>query len=273
MAPLPGLASIQFIRAGKKKEIADSETPEPLHVGDELIKDYLTKIRNPDRYHPQDIVLSNNEEKLLGEVVSRLKRLSATIGYGNFAVVTFDEARLYARNYASIGDFSRAELDFLEMIYSRDASDYGFYGEKQITQLTQSIKTREIYKVPHSGNYLYRGESLRKFEAITQDLGQEVVLTSGIRGVVKQFYLFLRKADRHGGNLSLASRSLAPPGYSYHATGDFDIGQRGLGEFNFTEQFTSTHVFRRLADQGVIRYRYDRDNMLGVRYEPWHVKL
>ena len=45
----------------------------------------------------------------------------------------------------------------------------------------------------------------------------DLVLTTGVRGVVKQFYLFLRKADRANGNLSLASRSLAPPGYSAYS--------------------------------------------------------
>ncbi|MCK5517135.1 MAG: D-alanyl-D-alanine carboxypeptidase family protein, partial [Desulfobulbaceae bacterium] len=75
------------------------------------------------------------------------------------------------------------------------------------------------------------------------------------------------------GNLSLASRSLAPPGYSYHATGDFDVGQKGFGGGNFSEEFTTTPVFKRLARRGLVEYRYKRDNMLGVRYEPWHIKL
>ena len=91
--------------------------------------------------------------------------------------------------------------------------------------------------------------------------------------MVKQFYLYLNKVERHGGNLSLASRSLAPPGYSYHGTGDFDIGQMGGGKNNFSEKFIGTPVFRKLAAQGYVEYPYQRDNMLGVRYEPWHIKL
>ncbi len=65
-------------------------------------------------------------------------------------------------------------------------------------------------------------------------------LTSGVRGVAKQFILFLAKAEANGGNLSLASRSLAPPGYSYHGVGDFDVGEKDL------EQPTSAHFSPRL---------------------------
>jgi LAS superfamily LD-carboxypeptidase LdcB len=90
---------------------------------------------------------------------------------------------------------------------------------------------------------------------------------------MKQFVLFLDKACRNEGNLSLASRSLAPPGYSYHCVGDFDVGQVGLGAMNFTARFAFTEVFRQLQDLGYVRLRYGRDNMLGVRYEPWHVKV
>ena len=100
-----------------------------------------------------------------------------------------------------------------------------------------------------------------------------MVLTSGIRSVTKQFLLFLNKAYGSEGNLSLASRSLAPPGYSYHGIGDFDVGQTGLGPDNFTERFTTTSVYKRLNEQGYVRIRYPLDNMLGVRFEPWHIKV
>ena len=139
--------------------------------------------------------------------------------------------------------------------------------------MNQTINRKDLFKVPYSGNYLFKGESLEKFKRVKKNLGADLVLTSGIRGIPKQFYLFLNKAYRHGGNLSLASRSLAPPGYSYHATGDFDVGQKGFGGGNFSEKFTTTPVFRMLASEGFVEYRYKRDNMLGVRYEPWHVKL
>jgi LAS superfamily LD-carboxypeptidase LdcB len=111
------------------------------------------------------------------------------------------------------------------------------------------------------------------YEKIQKKIGQDVVLTSGIRGVMKQFLLFLNKAVSSQGNLSMASRSLAPPGYSFHGTGDFDVGKKGFGIDNFTEKFTQTRVYNQLSDLGYIKFRYDRKNDLGVRFEPWHVEV
>lgn len=242
-------------------------------VGDSHIKDYLTKIRHPNRPHRDDIVLNAHEIVLLHSVVKRLERVRYIVGYGHFCVIGFDYALRIARDFSKVGAFTREELEFMEKIYYRDASLYGFMGEKQINRIDEKINRKDIYKVPYTGNYLFRGESLRKYDLVRRNVGKELILTSGIRGLVKQFYLFLNKANRFQGNLSLASRSLAPPGYSYHATGDFDVGQKGLGGKNFTVRFTSTPVFKQLTRQGYVKYRYERDNMLGVRYEPWHIKI
>ncbi len=278
--PLDVSGVVHFISAKKKKKFAYKTNPIAAQltvpaqkVSDDKVKDYLTKIRHPDSPHADDVYLNDNEQVLLAQVVSRLQRLYRNIGYGNFGVVGFDEAVRFAQNYSVVGRFSAEELDFVEMIYYRNASVYGFYGDKRAAALTQVINKKDIYKVPYSGNYLFKGASLTKYREIKRDLGEEALLTSGIRGLIKQLYLFLNKVERHGGNLSLASRSLAPPGYSYHATGDFDIGQMGFGRNNFSEKFIGTPVFRKLADQGYVEYRYQRDNMLGVRYEPWHIKL
>jgi len=272
--PQSALSKVLLIEAGSRK-IFHSVAPD-VHippVTEANLKDYLTKIRNPDTPHPADIVLGAKDRALLASVVGRLERLSETIGYGNFGILDFDGALGFAENQAAVGAFTKAECDFLEMIYTRDAADYGFYGHKQFIRLTESINPHAIEKVSGSGNYLFKGEAVEKYVQIKRMLGEDAVLTSGIRGIVKQFHLFLNKALRHEGNLSLASRSLAPPGYSYHATGDFDIGQRGLGGANFTDIFTQTSVFKVLRERGFVEYRYNFDNMLGVRYEPWHVKL
>lgn len=237
------------------------------------IKDYLYKVRNPDIVFTDDVYLDTGEQQLLVMVLQRLERLRGHVGDGNFTTLSFDEALSIANRQVSVGQFSEQELAFMEMIYGRDAKDYGFYGAKQVTSLTQRIMPSATIKIPNSGNYLFKGESFEKYGKIRTALGEEVVLTSGIRGIVKQFYLFLNKSHRHGGNLSLASRSLAPPGYSYHGIGDFDIGQKGFGKQNFTEQFESTPVYRFLTERGYIDNRYWRDNLLGVRYEPWHIKL
>ena len=279
--PFDVSAAVHLLSVEKKKKTVQKNNPikasrhtVPVQkVSDDKIKDYLIKIRHPDTPHPEDVYLGRADKILLSRVVARLRRLYQNIGYGNFGVLGFDDAVQFARNYSVVGSFTAEELDFLEMIYYRNAKEYGFYGEKRVVAMTQVISKKDIRKVPYSGNYLFKGASLEKYQEIKKDLGDAALLTSGIRGLIKQFYLYLNKVERHAGNLSLASRSLAPPGYSYHATGDFDIGQMGFGKNNFSEKFISTPVFKRLASQGYVEYRYRRDNMLGVRYEPWHVKL
>lgn len=240
---------------------------------DRHIRDYLQKIHNFDADHPDDVFLSPEKFRLLRSALQRLTRLQRIVGHGNFYLLSFDEALAYARNYSRIGRFPRQEIAFLEEMFYEDGRLYGFFGEKPLKRLTDRIPENRVVKVPRTGNYLYKGLAEETYARIQRDVGDQVVLTSGVRSVIKQFMLFLSKAYRSRGNLSLASRSLAPPGYSYHGVGDFDVGQVGFGEANFTVRFTRTEVFRRLEDLGYINLRYTQDNLLGVRFEPWHIKV
>jgi hypothetical protein len=245
----------------------------PLGNYDDSIKDYLHKMQNFDDPHHGDVSLDSKQLPLLESSVNRLKRLQAIVGHGNFHLLSFGQGLRVARNYSRVGPFSKAELDFLEMVFYENAALYGFDGEKPLQQITGSINRRDVTKIPHTGNYVYKGPSLEIYQRIVRDLGDQVTLTSGVRSVAKQFLLFLSKAWRSNGNFSLASRSLAPPGYSFHSVGDFDVGQVGFGPANFTERFTTTEVCRRLENLGYIDLRYRQDNTLGVRFEPWHIKV
>lgn len=240
---------------------------------DPHIKDYLNKMRFFDRSHPDDICLQGNDLVLLHATVRKFQQIQSTIGHGNFHLMNFDEALKAADQHHTIGSFSQPEINFLEKIFYRDAAQYGFIGSKPNLNLTDAIAKNRVIKEPSSRHYLYQNESLETFNKIKHDLGDQVVLTSGIRGIVKQFLLFLDKTAQNNGNLSLASRSLAPPGYSFHSAGDFDVGQADLGWMNFTERFTSSEVYKNLVDLGYSNLRYDKGNMLGVRFEPWHIKL
>ncbi len=240
---------------------------------DDHIKDYFQKMKHFDSNDESDFYLTDTSFKLLESTVLRLRRIQRTIGYGNYNLLGFDEAIKIARNYTRVGQFTKDELRFLEMIFYEDAAMYGFNGQKPLGNLTDRVKRNKSVKIPHSGNYLYKGLPEETFRKIKKDVGEELILTSGIRGITKQLYLFLNKAYRSKGNLSLASRSLAPPGYSFHGIGDFDVGQVNFGRANFTERFTTTKVFLKLRDLGYIKLRYEKGNMLGVRYEPWHIKL
>ncbi len=234
---------------------------------------YFNKLRNFNADHADDIRLSPAQMVILNSVVARMRRVRGIIGHGNFALLGFDKMLRFGRNYSKVGRFTRREIDFLEDIFYRDAARYGFYGEKVLSGLTDGVPSRSSTKVRRTGQYLFKGTPLVTYEEIRKKLGKDVVLTSGVRGMAKQMYLFLAKAQRTKGNLSRASRSLAPPGYSFHAAGDFDVGKRGWGIRNFSTDFAKTDVFKKLVDLGYARLRYPKDNLLGVRYEPWHIKV
>jgi len=240
---------------------------------DEHIKDYLFKMHNFDQPHPGDVSLEKEMLPVLRSCVSRLKRLQRTVGHGNFHLLDFDDGLAIARSYPNVGVFPKEELDFLERVFYTDSAIYGFWGEKPIDNMTTRINRKEVVKIPRSGNYLYKGQPHAMYEKVRKHVGDKLYLTSGIRGVVKQFLLFLNKADNNNGNLSLASRSLAPPGYSFHGIADFDVGQIGYGALNFTGSFTETEVFRKLDDLAYVTIRYPKDNLKGVRFEPWHIKV
>lgn len=242
-------------------------------IDDRHIKDYLDKIENFDKKHTGDIFLKPDQRVTLKTSLMRLQRIQRTVGHGHFSLLSFDDAIKVSKGYSSIGRFSKDELAFLEMIFYEESNLYGFMGDKPLKNLTDTIKSPKVIKIPYTGNYLYKGQPLEMYKKIKKDVGENVVLTSGLRSVTKQFMLFLNKAYHNDGNLSLASRSLAPPGYSFHGVGDFDVGQVGLGASNFTETFTGTPVYQKLADLGYLKLRYSRGNLLGVRFEPWHIKV
>ncbi len=235
--------------------------------------DHLQKIKEFDRIYADDFLLAADSMPTLVSASARIERAQRLVGHGNFNLLSLDQLLRFAANYAEIGAFPKVELDLLEELFHADAARYGFFGEKVITDLTERIPDRSVAKIAGSGHYLLKGDSLEKFTQIRRDIGSSIALTSGVRSIVKQYQLFLRKAVETEGNLSRASRSLAPPGYSFHARGDFDIGKVGLGPRNFTEEFGQTLEFRKLIDLGYISIRYTETNPYGVRHEPWHIKI
>lgn len=268
----PALAS-EFMEEAPSKGLSQGSVLPDLPLSDHGVKDRLFKSKYFDHAFEDDILLSPEDKILLNTSLSRLNRIQQMIGYANFSLLNFDDAVVYARSYSKIGQFSREELGFLEKIFYDPVKKYGFMGKKTIETITGKIDKKDVVKISSTGNYLYLGKSIEIYHAIQEKIGPEVVLTSGVRSVMKQFLLFLNKTSESQGNLSMASRSLAPPGYSYHGVGDFDVGEKGFGMANFTEQFTQTEVFKKLADLGYISFRYDRGNDLGVRFEPWHIEV
>lgn len=240
---------------------------------DSEIKDQLYTVSNFDQTLEGDIFLPVSEQAIFKQLLARMAKIQQHAGYANFGLMSFDAMLSYARNYSVINAFTPDETQFMEKIFFHDAHDYGFLGKKVISSLTSKVVKKDIIKIPHSGNYLFRGEPLAVYQRLKKDVGDSLILTSGIRSIVKQMYLFLDKTQKTNGNLSRASRSLAPPGHSYHALGDFDVGKRNLGALNFTAEFAQTKEYKKLIELGYVAIRYGRDNHFGVRYEPWHIKV
>lgn len=234
---------------------------------------YFDRLRRFDEDHATDVCLNPEETALLKEVTHHLRRVQSIVGHGNFGVLGFEQMLRVATSWSKVGPFRPDELEFLERMFYDEGSRYGFFGEKVLTRITDEVPERALTKAPGCGQFVYRGKPLHTFRKMKATIGDDLIFTSGVRGVVKQMYLFLNKAVRTNGNLSRASRSLAPPGYSFHGVGDFDVGKRGLGRANFTEAFAATDIYARLVELGYATLRYPPGNLQGVRYEPWHIKV
>lgn len=233
----------------------------------------IEKSQNFDVHYADDVIVPPDQMHVLHSVAERLSRAQQIIGHGHFNLVSFDQLLDHARLFPKIGELPRHEIDFMESVFDRDPRELGFFGEKVLTSLTARIADKDVEKIAGTGHYLLRGTPLDRYQKIRSDVGDTITLTSGVRGIVKQFHLFLMKAVEVEGNLSQAARSLAPPGHSHHARGDFDVGKIGLGERNFTEDFAQTDEYKRLIDLGYVEIRYQPNNPFGVRHEPWHVKI
>ena len=249
------------------------QAPSPDTANEEQLARYYDKMENFENIHQEDVFIQANQKPLLVSSFQRIDRVQSLVGHGNFNVLGFDSMLKYARSHSAVGAFTTQELDFLESLFFDDVERYGFFGEKVIDSLTAVVNERDRVKVNHTGHFLFRGESQNVYEKIRKDVGDTVILTSGIRSIVKQTHLFLAKTIQSEGNLSLASRSLAPPGHSFHGIGDFDVGKVGFGVKNFTSDFADTDEYRRLVDLGYLDMRYPEQNLLGVRFEPWHIQV
>jgi hypothetical protein len=179
----------------------------------------------------------------------------------------------YAKYANSIQNFTQKELDFLEKIFYINPTPYGFYGKKVSEKITKAINNREVIKVSGTGHYLFKGKPEQTYNEMKKDIGDTLTLTSGVRSIVKQMKLYLDNIDRTDGNITKASKSLAPPAYTYHSIADFDVGKKGLGYDNFTARFALTKEFSQMRKLKYIEMRYTINNKDGVRYEPWHIKV
>lgn len=275
--PAPTLPAEQLVAATNTDSPVESNevAAEGINIQqmtDSQVDAYLRRIKNFDAIFANDIYLNPKYEQVLLKTTRHLARVESYIGHGHFNLLSFDELLQSGKNYSRVGEFEADELNFLEEIFFANPHRYGFFGEKVVPELTKIFPKEDAEKVADTGHFLIKGEPLNLYNKIKKDV-EGVILTSGIRSNVKQMHLFLAKTVVANGNLSRASRSLAPPGHSFHGIGDFDIGKIGYGARNFTADFADTEEYKEIARLGYVDIRYPTDNLFGVRYEPWHVKV
>lgn len=220
-----------------------------------------------------DIYLSRDDWALLVSINTKLKGVKKHIGFGNFNIISFEDTLFYARNYSKIGAFTKKELDFIDKLFTEDVGQYGFYGKRTSFNINNKISKKEVEKIPYTGHYVFKGKALEDYENLTKDIGDTLILTSGVRNIVKQLSLYVNKIYNCRGNMTKASRSIAPPGHSYHTISDFDVGRKGWGHKNFTADFATTYEFNEMIKLDYIGMRYNMNNSDGVRFEPWHVEV
>lgn len=209
--------------------------------------------------------------KIASSILKKLNMVQDRVGYVQFNILSFDEL-LKTAHYCKY-PFTNQEIEYIESIFYGDPRKYGFYGERTINQLSAAIPKSDVVYMDKTGHFLMKGAATEKYAQIKRLVGKDLILTSGVRAPVKQLYLFVKKMEYSGGDLRLTSSHIAPPGFTFHSVGDFDIGKVGYGKFNFSEKFQETDVFKKLYDGGHICIRYTTNNPYGVRYEPWHIKV
>lgn len=220
-----------------------------------------------------DVYLTRDEFYTLTNLNNRLKRLKNYVGFGNFNLISFSNALYYGRNYSKIGAFTKKELALVDKLIYESPVQYGFYGHKTCLELDNIISKKDVVKIPHTGHYLFKGKPQEDYKNMIDDVGDTLILTSGVRNVIKQLSLYTNKIYNSAGNMSVATNSIAPPRYSYHTISDFDVGKKGWGHKNFTADFALTNEFNKMTRLEYIGMRYKKDNRDGVRFEPWHVEV
>ena len=93
----------------------------------------LTK--HPQPISTNDILLPKHDWQAFQTALNRFSRIQATVGFGNFCILGFDDILRVARNYSKVGAFTQQELEFIDKIFSTNARRYGFTGDKTFHKL------------------------------------------------------------------------------------------------------------------------------------------
>ena len=199
----------------------------------------------------------------------RLESVQRVIGQGRFNLVSFADVRAAAKRTPQ-GALTAVEESTCSELFHLDARRIGFLGARVVRDMNYALPQAQLVRV-EGGQHLFPAANAL-FDRARLAVGPQLIVTSGARGVAKQMLVFLRSALR-AGIIARHVHTVAPPGYSYHAVGDMDVGDRALGGANFTEAFANSSTYRKLIALPYVRLRYPRNNALGVSFEPWHLQV
>ena len=267
---------IEIVVEKEKKKNINKITEENIIEETVLIDNSQTQLNKKmkiDANKSQDVYLNPEYVNSFVSVRKKLLNIQRYVGYGNFNIISFDEILNLTNNISSLEKFTKEDLEFMEYIFYYDPNMHGFYGKRISNSITDKIDKSKVVKIEGTGHYLFKGDPYNTYFKMLNDVGENLILTSGVRSVVKQMKLFLDKLANVDANLSVASKSLAPPAFSYHTIADFDVGKKGFGHANFSPRFALTEEFFKMRKLKYIEMRYTINNKDGVRYEPWHVKV
>jgi zinc D-Ala-D-Ala carboxypeptidase len=225
-----------------------------------------------DSFSNNKTILSNEDLITSKQILTKLNKVIYYVGHGNFNYISYD----YVNNILNKKNlsFTKKEKDFIDFLFYLKPASINFYGRRTVSSITNKINKRDLEYIKHAGHFVRKGESLKLYKEIENEIGKEhIILTSGIRNVPKQLHLFLSKLISVNGNLATTAHSIAPPGYSYHSINDFDVGKVDFGLKNFSEAFVHTNECKQLMNLGYVNIRYSKNNLFGVRFEPWHIKV
>lgn len=228
---------------------------------------------NADLLYETDAYLTATEYSTLISLDTKLRKIKRYVGFGNFNLISYDDSLKIASRVSKIGAFTNEEISLIDRFFYDNPAKYGFYGERTCYNVNNKISKKDVVKIPHTGHYIFKGTATQDYARIIGDIGDTLYLTSGVRNVMKQLSLYCSKLKKLKGNITQTSRDIAPPSHSFHTIGDFDVGKMGLGSRNFTSDFAKTTEFEQMTKLDYIRIRYSPNNLDGVRFEPWHVKI
>ncbi|OEU71781.1 MAG: hypothetical protein BA863_12950 [Desulfovibrio sp. S3730MH75] len=101
-------------------ELGYADPPRP---PDKSLKDYLHNMANFDMAHRGDIILKGKQLAILKSTLKKLRQTQRSVGFGNFAIISFDDGLHYARRYSSIGAFTKDEIEFMDYTFHFDAAN------------------------------------------------------------------------------------------------------------------------------------------------------